>query len=325
MNDKGVCIIIAARNAQATIGRAVRSALAEPEVTEVAVIDDASTDATAELAQHCDDGSGRLQVQRLTSNLGPSAARNAALASTSAPYVAILDADDFLLPGRFARLLAEPGWDLAADNIVFLPEGRAADPKVDTGPVDFERIDVAEFARGNLESAVSRGELGFLKPLMSRDFLDRHQLRYDESMWLGEDYDLYMRMLLRGARFVLTRQVGYAAIVRPGSLSGRHRTGDLKELAAASRRHLAQQGLGSEARREIARHARQTEAKHLLRAFLDCKSEKGLAAAAGYALWPPHRAWPVVSGIARDKYRDHFAPVAKVAPVAQRLLLQPKR
>ena len=41
-----VCVIIAAKNAEATIARAVASALAEPESAEVVVIDDGSSDET---------------------------------------------------------------------------------------------------------------------------------------------------------------------------------------------------------------------------------------------------------------------------------------
>ncbi len=36
--DEKVCVIIAAKNAEQTIGRAVRSALAEPDVGEVLVV-----------------------------------------------------------------------------------------------------------------------------------------------------------------------------------------------------------------------------------------------------------------------------------------------
>ena len=46
-----ICVVIAAKDASATIGRAVTSALAEPEVAEVIVIDDGSADATGPAAQ----------------------------------------------------------------------------------------------------------------------------------------------------------------------------------------------------------------------------------------------------------------------------------
>ncbi|RUU00788.1 glycosyltransferase, partial [Mesorhizobium sp. M7A.T.Ca.TU.009.02.1.1] len=44
MTKSEVCVIIAAKNAAATIAVAIASALREPEVAEVVVVDDASTD-----------------------------------------------------------------------------------------------------------------------------------------------------------------------------------------------------------------------------------------------------------------------------------------
>lgn len=60
--NETVCVCIAAYNAAGTIARAVASALDQAEVGEIIVVDDASTDATAETARACDDGSGRLSV-----------------------------------------------------------------------------------------------------------------------------------------------------------------------------------------------------------------------------------------------------------------------
>lgn len=313
-----ICVIIAAHNAAATLGQAVRSALAQPETAEVVVVDDASTDATAETAHAADDGTGRLTVERLARNAGPSAARNRAIALSRAPRIAILDADDFLLPGRFARL--DPGLDLAADNIVFVTPDHAAHlapERLPAAPEGVEMLDAERFALGNLAQGVHRGELGFLKPVMSRAFLDRHGLRYDEGMWLGEDFDLYMRMLLRGARFGLIRAVGYVAVERSSSLSGKHRTADLAALEAACRAHLDLPAPPA-ARAAMRRHLDRIRAKVLLRRFLDRKAEAGIGAALGFALNPPGRFLPIVRGIARDKLSALRPPAP---PLPERLLL----
>ncbi len=90
-----ICVIIAAKNASDTIDIAIRSALVEPEVAEVMVIDDGSTDTTSDVAHAADDGTGRLRVVRFDVNRGPSAARNHAISISSAPLISILDADDF--------------------------------------------------------------------------------------------------------------------------------------------------------------------------------------------------------------------------------------
>ena len=102
------------------------SALDQQEVHDVIVVDDASTDETANSARSVDDGTGRLRVTRLEANGGPSVARNHAVALSGAPLIAILDADDFYLPGRFRPLLAQPDWDFIADNVAFVGEAAPA-------------------------------------------------------------------------------------------------------------------------------------------------------------------------------------------------------
>ena len=317
MGTGQVCVMIAAYNAEATVARAVSSALAQGEVAEVILVDDASTDATAAAARAADDGSGRLQIVQMPENGGPAAARNVAICRSSAAFIAVLDADDFLLPGRFARLLGMTGCDLAADNIVFVSSAQAASLQpgdVPDFPDGVDMIGAAQFAAGNLAArGVQRGEMGFLKPLMSRAFLDRHGLRYDAGLWLGEDYDLYMRMLLKGARFGLTRAVGYGAVVRTGSLSGLHRTGDLEALMQASARHLKSPGATPVARLWIGRHLQATRAKFLLRACLDRKASHGLGGALRFAVSPPSRLLPILRGVLRDKLQAGRAQPAEAA------------
>ena len=78
MTDRPICVVIAARNAAGTIAAAISSALREPEVGEVIVVDDASTDDTPRAVTRADDGSGRLSMIRFDQNRGPAHARNAA-------------------------------------------------------------------------------------------------------------------------------------------------------------------------------------------------------------------------------------------------------
>ncbi len=165
-------MIIAARNAARTIPAAIASALREPEVAEVVVVDDASTDDTAKVARAADDGSGRLSVMRLDINKGPSFARNAAIAGSNSPFISILDADDFFLEGRFRRLFASTDWDFAADNIMLIRDDTATDVSKIVAPpfsADPEFLDFERFIEGNISRRrVQRGELGFLKPVITK-------------------------------------------------------------------------------------------------------------------------------------------------------------
>src|SRR6185312_584895 len=254
-----VCVIIAAKNAQATIGRAIASALRETRVAEVVVVDDGSDDLTTEASLAADDGSGRLRFLKLPQNRGPAFARNHAIAQSRSPLIAILDADDFFLRGRFDTMLDGEDWDFVADNIVFIDERSAgqAEPAVPRFEAAPRFLDLSGFIDGNISRrGASRGEIGFLKPIMRRAFLDAHGLRYDETLRLGEDYDLYVRALLNGARYKIVHGCGYGAVVRSDSLSGKHRTEDLKRLYEADRAILASQAIPNEAAAKLRRHER---------------------------------------------------------------------
>ncbi len=304
-----VCVVIAAWNNAATIASAVGSALAEPEVGEVVVVDDASTDATGDVAQEAAGGDPRVKVLRQSFNTGPAAARNLAFANSTSPYLAVLDADDHVLQGRFAHLLARSDWDLTADNILFVAD---TDPRPLEAPVippetgDAEVLDIASFVQGNIRGkSLGKVELGFLKPVIRREFLATHDLAYDPGLRLGEDYDFYLRALQKGARFLVSRNVGYVARVRTNSLSRQHRTEDLRGLLQACDQHVAAAAASADRNvlAAISAHRRQLRARYLLRAFLDRKAENGLVGASLFAINPPANLPPIAMGVLADKIR----------------------
>jgi succinoglycan biosynthesis protein ExoU len=302
-NDESVCVIIAARGAAGTIGLAIASALKQQQVSEVVVVDDASGDATAAAARAADDGSGRLRVVSFEVNRGPAAARNHAISISSAPLVAILDADDFFFPGRFAAMLQHRDWDFIADNIAFMHR-----PVANQQPQVFQprarQISTLEFIEGNISKpGVRRGEIGFLKPVMRRAFLARHDLSYNEALRLGEDYELYLRALIAGARYTVIEHCGYGAVVRSDSLSGQHRTEDLKRLFQADGAIRAASRLSAPVERALARHERHVRKRYELRAFLDTKAGDGQVAAVGYLMARPAAFPAIATGILRDKLR----------------------
>lgn len=302
--DRSVCVVIAAYQAADTIAEAVHSALREPQVAEVVVVDDHSFDDTCARASAADDGSGRLRVIGLDENGGPAQARNIAIETTQAPFISILDADDLFLPGRFEALLNGTDWDLAADNIAFADAAAARYFRSQAG-VDPEPwfLDLVGFVDGNISRrGKQRGEIGFLKPVMRRSFLDRHGLRYNEALRLGEDYDLYARALASGARYKVIRTCGYVAVVRGESLSGSHRTEDLRALYEADSAILSETPLGPAERAAILRHQRHVRARYDLRHFLDAKKESGIVAATVGALGRPASLFGIAAGIAADKF-----------------------
>lgn len=320
VQSPSVCVIMAAYNAMSTIGRAVASALCEPEVSQVIVVDDASNDDTAGAARASDDGTGRLDVIRLDRNGGPSRARNIAIKRSSAPYIAILDSDDFFLPGRFAALLAAPDFDLVADNLVFVGDDAVhrIDPtNIATHRIPARQLTAADFVEGSISRTDRyKGELGFLKPLMSRAFLDQHGLRYAEGMRLSEDFDLYVRALMAGARFRIVQGCHYVAVERSGSLSDSHSVADLAAVEAAIARLRLQAPPGERALQvALRRHHQQISRKYRHRAVLARKREIGTLRALGETL---HSLAQLVD-LMVDVLADKTAPMRqKAAPGEQK-------
>lgn len=302
----GICVVIAAHNAAATIQRAVRSAFEQAEATEIIVVDDASTDDTAAIAESLKDGTARLQIIRLETNAGPAAARNRALALSKAKFVTPLDADDYMLPGRLGKLLAHlDGADFIADDLFRQFEGEE-----EISPINllgseqgvFQDLTLAHFVSRNISRlGADRRELGFLKPLIRRAFLDKHKLRYDEDMRLGEDYALYTLALAKGARFVLAPGYGYVAVHRQNSLSSRHSKADLCRMYDFDRRLMKTCKLTSEERRAVDQHARSIQLKVAHREILDEKGERKYLRIFARLLRSPRTALYVLARTGLDK------------------------
>lgn len=226
--SQSTAVVIAAYQAELTLERALASALAQPETAEVCVVDDASEDKTAMIAEKVAQSDPRVRVLRQAVNEGPAAARNRAIAATSSPWLAILDADDFMVEGRLERLHGIAGdADFVADALTRMKPERAL--SWSPGPLEPRSLSFVDFVAGNTGRAGGELHLGFLKPLMRRDFLDAWQLRY-QRMRLGEDYEFYARALLHGARFLVCEEAGYISLERPGSLSRKHSEHDLRLL-----------------------------------------------------------------------------------------------
>jgi succinoglycan biosynthesis protein ExoU len=303
-----VCVIIAAKDAQATVGRAVASALADPLAAEVVVVDDGSTDDTRAAASRADDRSGRLTVLWLGRNVGPAAARNLAIAATRAPFITVLDSDDYWLPGRLGRLMAlMDRHDFLADDLLRVKEGHEQEPPATLmGPHAIlpRTLTLAEFALANVSRmGRDRQELGFLKPIMRRAFLERTGLSYDPALRLGEDFVLYAQALARGASFRLAPACGYVAVERPTSLSGRHRTEDLAALADACAKIISEPGLGASDRRALKIHLRHLRAKLHHRRVLDTRRTGGMAQALRCLASEPANLAHVVKSTLSDKFR----------------------
>lgn len=99
-----VSVVLPTHDRAATVVEAARSVLDQRDVQlELIVVDDASTDDSAERLAAIDDA--RLVVVRLESNVGGAAARNAGIARARHDWIAFQDSDDLWRPEKLRRQL----------------------------------------------------------------------------------------------------------------------------------------------------------------------------------------------------------------------------
>ncbi|GAB3041664.1 glycosyltransferase [Parafrigoribacterium mesophilum] len=102
-----VTVIVPCYNYARFLPAAVDSALAQDGVqVEVLIVDDASTDGSAEVATRLAARDGRVRLIARPRNGGPVASFNDGLAAADGEYLIRLDADDLLTPGSVARATA---------------------------------------------------------------------------------------------------------------------------------------------------------------------------------------------------------------------------
>jgi glycosyltransferase involved in cell wall biosynthesis len=95
-SDVSVSAVIPAYNAELTISDTIQSVLAQTcEIAEIIVVDDGSSDRTAEVAA----GFPRTRVMKRP-NGGPGAARNTGIHAASGEWIAFLDSDDNWIPRK---------------------------------------------------------------------------------------------------------------------------------------------------------------------------------------------------------------------------------
>ena len=278
---RSVTVVIAAKDAEATISRAVMTALRQPEALQVIVVDDGSSDDTAGAAKSADDGSGRLEIIRLDKNQGPSAARNTALDVAKCEWYTMLDSDDFLDDGRLGRLLDIAGntYDFVADDLYLVQQYDENGPRecMWAAPAEDARCDLnIEFF---LEANVSkkdrrRRELGFIKPIIRRSRIEELGLRYDERMRLGEDLIFYCELFLANCPSLLVEPNGYVAVRRANSLSGRHGTDELRNFYNGVVALQTRTGLLPSQQKILSRFRNVTSRRYRWSRLIDAKKSK---------------------------------------------------
>lgn len=242
-----VSVVIPAYNAEMVIARAIDSVLVQDySPLEIIVVNDGSTDRTAEIVRGYADRGVRLID--LAQNHGASGCRNEGIAAASGPFIAFLDADDEWLPGKITAQVAAfqrvPGCSLAVCDGEWLdPDGTV----VDTVLADAPLSDDGDAWRMML----SRSFIHTSCVLTTKALLEKLG-SFDTKLVVAEDWDLWIRLGLEG-RYAFTRENFVTVHVTPGSLMKREARNTPRYLLPMIARHLEEQKewLSAKERRRI--------------------------------------------------------------------------
>jgi glycosyltransferase involved in cell wall biosynthesis len=185
VNESLVSVVIATYNMAGFLPLALRSALAQtyPNI-EVLIIDDGSTDGTAEVvAPFLADARVRYRTQ---ANAGQAVAKNRGIRESTGDYVAFLDADDVWAPDKLEAQMplfaASRAVGVVYSAFVYIDEKGNPLPHV---PHNLRRGRVS----GPL---LISNFVGFGTSVVKRECFERLG-SFKESLGMGIDYDLWLR------------------------------------------------------------------------------------------------------------------------------------
>lgn len=192
-----VSVVMTCHNEEAYIEHAVRSVTgqtAADRIAEIVVVEDGSTDGSAEVLARLAAEFPRLRVIR-TAGIGLPAARNTGIRASTAPLIAFLDGDDYWVPDKLERQLP---WFSHSESVGL----------VYSDYVDFSQPDASDALLVNVrrlrhdtpntlaEYFVHDGPVVPSSTVMARAVFDDVGL-FDEAVRVGEDTEMFLRVAER--------------------------------------------------------------------------------------------------------------------------------
>ena len=211
-----VSFVMPAYNASKYIAGAIESVLNQSYGNfELIIVDDGSTDSTKDVIAGFKDD--RIKYFR-KENGGASSARNFALGKSVGSFIAILDADDMMMPELISSCLNEfekhPDVDLVYCN----------DSLIESDGSPMRVIECPEYTDRNLlirDLFRSGYPIVPFRTCIRKSVFDKIGF-YDESLSVGEDYDLMRRFVKQGLKASHLGRALYLRRMGLDSLSRNH-------------------------------------------------------------------------------------------------------
>ena len=225
MDEPLISVIVPVHNGEAYLEKCIESIVMQDyEKLEILVINDGSTDKTAEICSRLSGQYENLQVIEMP-DLGVSMARNRGLERAKGDYITFVDADDRMLPGMLRRLyelLRETNSDMAGCRFaVWGTEdeweqlaGREASQEP-AEPISEMTYDSSSY----LKESLLQGNTRCWSKLYKRSLIRR--VRFWQGLSVGEDMLFLVELLLYMERAVETTWPGYGYYQNPGGVMQR--------------------------------------------------------------------------------------------------------
>ncbi|MDO4490585.1 MAG: glycosyltransferase family A protein [Lachnospiraceae bacterium] len=184
-----ISVIMPAYNAEQTIEKAIRSVCSQTYSNlELIVINDCSSDGTAELLSTMAQQDSRIHFHTNEHNLGAAGSRNRGIGLCQGAYTAFIDSDDFWYPEKLER------------QLTCMEKNRASICYTAYGILDAEKNELVKVyhipERTDYTGLLKENVIGCSTVMMDTELLKRHMF---QPGFYHEDYALWLKCLKEGA------------------------------------------------------------------------------------------------------------------------------
>ena len=182
-----VSVIMPAYNAEKYIAEAIQSVISQTYTNwELFVLDDCSTDSTAEIAESFANADSRIHLIRNPQNIGVARTRNRGFDLANGEWIALLDSDDVWHSDKLEQQLAiakETGAEILYSSYALFSDEKS------------EKLEYNVPLETNYSDMLKENVIGCSTALLNKAALENFHFRTDVY---HEDYALWLELLRNG-------------------------------------------------------------------------------------------------------------------------------
>ncbi len=200
-----VSVLIPCYNCASTVEESVESIFSQTFTDfEIIAVDDGSSDITVDILHNLSKRDPRLKVFTIPHS-GIIDALNIGIIECQGEYIARMDADDYSAPERFEKQINFLNTHKEIDVVSCLVENSAKDQLLEGFRTYYEWINSL------ITPEEIKREIFIESPLIHPSVMMRREALlavggYQENQW-AEDYDLWLRMMIKGVQFAKIDEV----------------------------------------------------------------------------------------------------------------------